>query len=334
MSTLTAAAASESHVAHAAREALARGNAVDAVVTAVLVAAAHTPGVLLGPVQLLVGGAGAGLVAVDGRVRQPGLGIPRPRGALSGDEVQAAARVGVPALPVALAAILASAGSATLTRAAAPAVEIARGLSPERAAVLRAFGRRGPAAMTAESLTAELVAIAGRAAGGALTDEDLSAVRPDVVTCGPRDLSDRGMFRVPWGTPEATGDTTQVVAATDRRGLVAIACYEAAVQGLPVPSLGLLAPAQASPVLRGQARLRPGQPLPAPAPIALQARRGQVELALGVGATASAEAELAGLVVTLSDEAILTAETLARTTGRAIALVRTRDAARVVSSAG
>src|SRR5579872_6420920 len=101
MPTTAAAAASEAHVAHAAREALARGNAVDAVVTGVLVAAAHAAGVLLGPVQVLVGGAGAGLVAVDGRVRQPGLGIPRPRGVVAGADIPAAARVGVPALPAA-----------------------------------------------------------------------------------------------------------------------------------------------------------------------------------------------------------------------------------------
>jgi hypothetical protein len=59
-----------------------------------------------------------------------------------------------------------------------------------------------------------------------------------------------------------------------------------------------------------------------------------VELAVGIAATPSAEGELAALLATLSDEAILTADTLARTPGLAVALVRTRDAARVVASAG
>ena len=91
-----AAGGSEAHVAQAARDAMARGNAVDAVVTAVLLAAAESPGVFLGPVQLLIGGAGAGLQAFDGRVRQPGLGIPRPRGVQAGEAVPAPARIGVP----------------------------------------------------------------------------------------------------------------------------------------------------------------------------------------------------------------------------------------------
>ena len=82
-----AAAGSESHVAQAARDALARGNAVDAVVAGVLMAAAESPGVLLGPVQLLAGGAGAGLIAIDGRVRQPGMGAPRPRGFLATEPI-------------------------------------------------------------------------------------------------------------------------------------------------------------------------------------------------------------------------------------------------------
>src|SRR5450432_3699908 len=103
-----AAAGSESHVAQAARDALARGNAGDAVVAGVLMAAAESPGVLLGPVQLLAGGAGAGLIAIDGRVRQPGLDAPRPRGFVSGEPIPEAARVGVPALPAAVATALAS----------------------------------------------------------------------------------------------------------------------------------------------------------------------------------------------------------------------------------
>ena len=54
-----AAAASETHVALAAREALVRGNAVDAVVAGVLAAVAEAPGVFLGPLQVLIAGAGA-----------------------------------------------------------------------------------------------------------------------------------------------------------------------------------------------------------------------------------------------------------------------------------
>ena len=93
---------SDLEVAEVGRALLSRGNAVDSVAGAVFAAGALYPSVLLGPVQLLLGGAGAGLRAIDGRPRQPGLGNPRPRGFLPSEAVPPAARVGVPALPAAL----------------------------------------------------------------------------------------------------------------------------------------------------------------------------------------------------------------------------------------
>ena len=97
--TRAVAMASEGSAADAATAALAKGNAVDAVVAGVFAAAATSPSVLLGPVQILLGGAGLGLRAVDGRVRQAGKGAPRPRGFTPEQGVAPAARVGVPTLP-------------------------------------------------------------------------------------------------------------------------------------------------------------------------------------------------------------------------------------------
>jgi gamma-glutamyltranspeptidase/glutathione hydrolase len=318
-------------VAQAARDAVARGNAVDAVVTAVLVAAAEAPGVFLGPLQLLVGGVGAGLQAFDGRVRQPGLGIPRPRGIQVGEPVPPPARIGVPALPAALAAVLAALGATTLKRAAGPAIERARTVSPERAAVLEVFARRGAAAMGDDALASELAAVAGRAAGGTLTQDDLAAVRPGVVTCDERSLAPSGILRVPWREPARGGTTTQVIAAADGRGLVAIACYEVPLDGVPIPSLGLVAPAFASPVLRGEARVRPGEPCPAPAPIALRTRRGVVDVAIGVAEAPDAETALESLLAKLDDAAALL-EAIGGAPGRPVAVVRTGDTAAVVAS--
>lgn len=327
-----AAGGSEAHVAQAARDALARGNAVDAVVTGVLVAAAESAGVFLGPVQVLVGGAGAGLQAFDGRVRQPGLGIPRPRGASAGDVVPPQARVGVPALPAALAAALAALGGTTLKRAAAPAVERARAVSADRAAVLEAFGRRGAALMGDHAVASELTAVAGRASGGALSEDDLGAVRPGVVSCEERALEPTGILRVPWrDTAPDGGSSTHVVAAADGRGLVAIACYEVALEGVSVASLGLLAPALAAPVLRGEARVRPGEPRPAVAPIALRIRGGIIEAALGVAEAGDAEAALAALLTKLDDAAALL-EAVSVAPGRPVVLVRTGDTAAVLAS--
>jgi hypothetical protein len=326
-----AAGGSEAHVAQAARDAMTRGNAVDAVVTGVLVAAAESPGVFLGPVQLLVGGAGAGLLAVDGRVRQPGLGIPRPRGVLAGEPVPAPARIGVPALPAALATVLAALGATTLQRVAAPAVEWARARSPERADVLRRFAQRGAAAMTDDALVGELAAVAGRAAGGMLTLDDLVAVRPTLVSCDEPSLAPSGILRIPWRQGAPQGAATHVVAVADGRGLVAIACYEVPGDGVAIASLGLSAPAFASPVMRGEARVRPGEPRTAAAPIALRAHRGVVDLAMGLAQTEDPELHLEALLAHLDEAgALLTALRAAR--GRPVAITRTGDNAAVLAS--
>ena len=326
-----AAAASESHVAQAAREVLARGNAVDAVVAGVLMAAAESRGVLLGPVQILAGGAGAGLIAIDGRVRQPGQGAPRPRGFLATESVPDAARMGVPFLPASLATAVASLGAGTLLRAAGSALARARARSPERAVVLEAVARRGAPALGEEGVAAELLATAGRAARGLLTPEDLGDVLPALTRCEERMLGPSGMLVVPWR--EAVDATrVHVVAAADGKGLVAIACYEVPDDGLPVPALGLVAPRAAEPVLRGKARIAPGTARPAGAPIVLRARKGVVDLALGLAAAADADVALDALVAVF-DTAPTFAEALsAPHAGRAVAVASTRDAARVLAS--
>jgi hypothetical protein len=329
-----AAAASEGHVAEAAREVLAAGNAVDAVVAGVLMAAAASPGVLLGPVQVLTGGVGAGLLAIDGRVRQPGLDAPRPRGFLAGEAIPEAARVGVPGLPAALATALASLGSLTLLRAAGPALAWARPRSPERARLLEAIARHGAPAMAEDAVAVELITVAGRAARGLLTPEDLAAARPIVTRCEERLLGASGVLTAPWRseTP-CDGATAHVVAAADGRGMVAIACYEVHLDGVAVPALGLLAPRLAAPVLRGQPRVAPGEPRVAAAPIALRARQGLIDLAIGVAASPTADASLDAVLGAL-DVAPTIAEALAAAGGsRAVALVCARDLVRALASA-
>ncbi len=327
-----AAAASEHHVAEAARDVLARGNAVDAVVAGVLMAAAESPGVLLGPVQLLAGGAGAGLIAIDGRVRQPGLGAPRPRGVLATEPVPDAARIGVPFLPASLAPAVASLGAGTLLRAAGPALVRARARSPERAAILEAVARRGAPALAEDRVAAELLAAAGRAARGLLTPEDLDEVLPTLTRCEERTLGPTGILVVPW-RDAVDASRVHVVAAVDGKGQVAIGCYEAPDEGVPVPALGLVAPRAAEAVLRGKARVAPGAALPAGAPIALRARKGVVELALGIAAAADADATLDALALLFDTAASFVEALAAAHSGRAVAVVSTRDAARVLASA-
>jgi hypothetical protein len=328
-----AAAASSETVARAAASALRVGNAVDAVVAGVLAAAAESPTVLFGPLQLLAGGAGAGLVAVDGRIRQPGLGVPRPRGFVPGEAVPPSAFVGVPALPAAVAAAAAMLGSISLARAAGPAVELARASSPERAHLIESLVRRGAQGLANELVAVELIAAAGRVARGLLTREDLSSVLPSVVQCDERKTDSPGVLTVPWrGGARGDSSCTQVVAACDARGLVAVACYEAPMVGLAIPALGVVVPPFAAPVLRGAPRIRPGQPRPATAPIALRIQAGMVDLALGIAQARDAEKLLDDTVRALASDVAVVGALSAPVAGRLVAIGRSRDVARTIAS--
>lgn len=286
-----AVAAPTAEIEAAADEVLRKGNAVDAAIASVFAACATSPGVLLGPVQILVGGGGAGLRAFDGRVRQPGLGAPRPRGFLAEEEIPDGARVGVPWLPATLSVALAASGSATLAQVMGPALALSKG-SP-RGEVLAKIAARGPRALEERPLSAELLALAGRPAGGLLTADDLASPRPEALAAsktpvlppraGAAAARERAAGRVlvtlPWAhvedgavmAPVGVGDvgTARAACAVDRHGTFAIACWDDAPEGLRLDELGLRAPFFAEPVRRGQTRVRPGEACPAAAPIAL-----------------------------------------------------------------
>jgi hypothetical protein len=319
------AAASDPHVAAAAEGALAQGNAVDAVVTGVLVAAARSPAVLLGPLQALVGGAGAGLLAVDGRVRQPGAGAPRPRGFVAPGEVPDSARAGVPGLPAAVSALMAAVGAASLQRVVGPAVEEARGKSPDRARVLQAFARRGALAFAEGFVADELTVAAGRPAQGVLTKDDLAAARPVVQRC-EADTLPGGLLTAPWRTPgHVDARRCHAVMAFDGKGMAAVACYEAPDASLAVAALGLALPLAAEPVLRGKTRVRPGEPRPAAAPIGLRTVGGIVDLCVAVGQHEDAEGLLDGVLAAIVRGTPLTEALGAVRDGSPAALQRVGD---------
>lgn len=269
---------SSPEVEAAAEEMLKKGNAVDAVVAGMFAACALSPSALLGPAQILLGGAGAGLYAVDGRVRQPGNGAPRPRGFLPEEDIPEGARVGVPFLPAALAAALATAGSIAFATILGPAIALAKGSGRDE--VLGKFAARGPRAIEERPLSSELLAVAGRPEGGLLTADDLAAARPDVLPA-TRLTSSSGRFvaYLPWAHVEDGAVVAPVggpgpgavraILAVDRHGTFAVGAWEEAPDGVNIPELGLRAPPCAEPVRRGQTRVRPGDARPSAAPIAL-----------------------------------------------------------------
>jgi hypothetical protein len=225
-----AAVASSPEVENAAEELLKKGNAVDAVVAGVFAACAMSPGVLLGPVQILIGGGGVGLRALDGRVRQPGIGAPRPRGFREDEEVPDAARVGVPWLPATLSVAVATAGTATFAQVMAPALALAKG-SP-RLEVLAKIASRGPRAVEERPLGAELLALAGRPSGGLLTSDDLSSQRPEVHQASRHVLSS-----APANTPSSRGPLRDLAPASRGRSVAAAARRSAAVEAAAADAL-------------------------------------------------------------------------------------------------
>ncbi len=276
--TRTATAATQPGVAAAAAAMLPRGNAVDAACAAVLMAAALDPGVLLGPVHFLVAGPGFGVRCVDGRQRQPGRGAPRPRGWLSNEEVPPAARVAVPTLPAAIATALSMFGTVTLKRASEPALNALTRNHPRRA-VLAAYAREGAAWLTKGAFADAMTMTAGRFASGILTRDDLRAVRAPVTTCRERDR----MAMAPFEESDEDAASCHAVCVADGRGAVVAACYEIVSEGLPIESLGVLAPLRAEPVMRGLRRKDPGEAISCATTIALidAADAGAFDAAIG-----------------------------------------------------
>lgn len=367
-----AAVGSAPEVEAAADELLGKGNAVDAVVAGVFAACAVSPGVLLGPVQILVGGAGVGLLAIDGRVRQPGLGAPRPRGFMSAEEIPDAARVGVPWLPATMSAAQATMGTATFNQVLSPAIALAK--NTPRKEVLERIAARGPRAVEERQIAGELLAAAGRPSGGLLTTDDLASPRPEVQKAsrielvtpavasraapvsgtrqGSRSLSaelarkkngsgeaeTRVLATFPWTRIEADlpappahdVDVARVraVAAVDRNGTFAVACWDEATDGLMLPEVGLRAPFFAEPVRRGQTRVRPGDVRAAAGPVAFVGTAAGPDLALAAFGASDAYAVLAQAI-----ESIVTEERIeAHGEARLVALAHANGAASVLRS--
>jgi hypothetical protein len=277
--------ASEPAAEQAAAEILAHdGTAAEALIAGFLGAAAVRSSVLWSPVQIMMAGPSTFARAFDGRARQPGLGLPRPRGVIAAATVPGAAQVAAPGSLGALALLHAYDGNLSFQRLAGPALELAKGArATERRALLTNVARLGAGALRSPPILRALLAVAGRTEGGLLSERDLVEVRPE--SAPPREVqlgADRSALVVPWPSAAAPHRPVEIIVAADARGLLGVLGYAPDDEGLRVPELGLVLPRDAVVVRRGVPRMSPGEVLPAPAPIAM-ALAGQLAfMALGV----------------------------------------------------
>ena len=258
----------------------------------------------------------------DGRVRQPGKGVARPRGFLAGEEIPDTARVGSSAFVAALVSALAHSGTLTLAAALAPALAICPKNDP-RGAFLGHIKDRGTRAFL--DFREPLLAASGRLAGGLLTEEDLGEIEARMKPLdGARTESAARskIFRTPW--PEAErpvrGARVHAIAATDRAGAFAVLCYEEHQEGIAVKELGLLAPLYAEPVVRGKTRTRPGHALSAVAPIALVSLGSNIGAALAARPGTDADKEIGASAAAIAEGTLLSSEAI-------IGVIRAEDAA-------
>jgi hypothetical protein len=153
------------------------GDAVGAVVAGFFAAAGESPGVLLGPVGLIVAQVGMGVRAFDGRQRQPGLGQRRARGIAPGESIPTAARVAVPGAIPALLVALRYGRSVALSKIVSTGISLAQKAGCERRAeALDAIERLGAAALGSAGIARPLIHLAGPSEGGGLGLSDLEFI--------------------------------------------------------------------------------------------------------------------------------------------------------------
>jgi hypothetical protein len=274
------------------------GSAAEALIAGFLAAAAARPGVLWSPLQALIAGPGTFARAFDGRARQPGRGLPRPRGVLDAASVPIAAHVATPASLGALALLHAYDPTLSFQQLAQPALDDAKGAgATERRALLAKVARLGPAALRAPAVLRPLLAVAGRTEGGLLSERDLAEVRPESAL--PREVSlagDRSALVMPWPAGQTPHRPVELIVAADARGVLGVLGYAPDDDGVPVPELGLALTRDAVVVRRGVPRVAPGEVLPAPAPLVIALAGKLAFMALGVrSSTPLSAADLAAI---------------------------------------
>jgi len=310
------------------------GTVAEALIAGFLAASAVRPGVLWAPLQALIAGPGTFARAFDGRARQPGLGLPRPRGVVAQGSIPAAAHVAAPASLGALALLHAYDATLSFQKLARPALEEAKGSgAKERRAVLTKVARLGPAALRAPAVLRPLLAVAGRTEGGLLSEQDLAEVRPESAL--PREVplgGERSALVSPWPAPQEPGRPVEVIVAADGRGVIGVLGYAPDDEGILVPELGLTLNRDAVVVRRGIPRVAPGEVLPTAAPLAVALSSKLAFMALGV--RAAVPLSKADLEAIWPDDTVTASRSLAAAQSRAggataVGIVRSADGSQV-----
>lgn len=262
-------AASTPEMVEASTALLLRGaSASDACTAAFLCAAALSPGALLGGLELIVAGPGAGEHRYDGSLLQPGLGAPRPRGYRESDPIPDVARVAVSSAVAAITIAHAQDGLVSLNELAGPAAKLARAHGAAgRAALLRRVGQVGLGALRETAFLRGVLDIVGSSQGGHVTEDDLREVSAEAGV----PVRSGSAITPPPAPPvdELPEVETRVAVACDARGVLAVLHLVFDARGVELPSQELTASRFAAPVRRGVTRVPVGARRTVPAPIGM-----------------------------------------------------------------
>lgn len=275
------AVASDARIAEAATAALHRGGtAVDACISAWFAAVGVFPGVLLGPLHVLVAGPGVGAHATDGSVLQPGREAQRPRGFKEGEAIPDAAWVGVSSSVHAMTAAHAQNGRISLPELASAGAKLALSEgAKERAKLIRRIGEVGVIATRESAFVRPMLDVGGRPSGGNLTSVDFE----QAAAITTRSEATTGMLHLREQPIDSPAVLEPVIAcACDVRGVLAAMHCGYDPKGLSVAPLELEAPRLAVPVRRGVPRVSPGAYLPVVVPIAIMLESSVPWAAAGV----------------------------------------------------
>lgn len=260
---------------------LSGGTALGAVLSGFFASAGATSGVLLGSVSILVAGVGSGARCFDGRLRQPGLGVKRPRGFRDEDPIPDAAFIAVPSAMSAIAVALAYDEDRSLSSVVRYGIQQAQRVGADaRAELLKIVRGAGAGAFSHAAFMRPLLHLGGPSEGGNLTSTDFAAIPTDLDVPASPHPERSEWVEVPWAVDGASVASNSsgvqlTVLAFDVRGVAAAISFQRAKDGISFDTLELEAPRAAVPVLRGVSRVAPGERIPCAVSMAIQFEAGR-----------------------------------------------------------